>query len=98
MKKVTAWRRPKRISYFSKMTLYQFNALNETEQIETIWKDAVFQGRRTEERDDFYLYQIDDFYIEMKILKETDTILLSKTFKTTELLHPYLEQMNIKLP
>ncbi len=48
------------------MTLYQFNLLNEMEQMEAIW-DAVKLAEREDETFQYNLYQIDKFYVEEQI-------------------------------
>lgn len=45
------------------MTLYQFNALDEMEQIEAIWEHGVHIAERLHEEYKLILYQIDSFYV-----------------------------------
>ncbi len=74
------------------MTLYQFNALDEGEQIEFIWSQEPIASRQ--EGDQLAeLYQIDDGYVEVFSREKLYTRI--RPFKTTELLTPYLEQMKI---
>ena len=42
------------------MTLYEFNALDEVEQSETVW-NGVFLGDRKDSEHRILLYQIDGF-------------------------------------
>ena len=76
------------------MTLYQFNLLDEMEQMEAIW-EAVKLVERSDDTFHYNLYQIDDFYVEEKIHIAYDARHAFRSFKTTELLKPYLDQMNI---
>lgn len=76
------------------MTLYQFKALSDFEQAEAVWKGTLL-GRR---EDGFYrvlLYQIDSFYVEVYYHKTANVILRFSPFSTTELLEPYLQQINL---
>ncbi len=78
------------------MTIYQFNQLDEAEQMEAIW-DGVYIG---EYRDDVYLYkchQIDGFYAETKRHIQHDVLHGLRSFKNPDLLKPYLDQMDINI-
>jgi hypothetical protein len=71
------------------MTIYQFNAADEMEQMEAIW-EAIDVGQY---EDDVYLYscyQLNDFYIETKKHKEHDVLHGIRSFRNPELLDPYL--------
>lgn len=78
------------------MTLYEFNALDEMEQIETVWNIAVKLGERKEDDQLYELYQIGKFYIELRGHIDSPGYNNIRTFVTTDLLDPYLDQ--IKLP
>jgi hypothetical protein len=80
-----------RFSLFLNMTLYQFIAMDEMEQIETVWNQSVLVAERKGKTGDYFLYQIDSFYVEIKYLKGTRIIRRFKSFHDTELLAPYLE-------
>ena len=77
------------------MTLYQFNALDEGEQMEAIWKYAVHLAKREDDIHSYELLQIDNFYIELKHHKEFDSLRGLRTFTTTTPLEPYLDQIEI---
>jgi hypothetical protein len=71
------------------MGLYEFKILTEQEQYELLSTLEPVATRR--DCDYLYeLYQIDDFYVEVKLGLQTKTI---RTFKTVELLQPYLDEM-----
>jgi hypothetical protein len=70
------------------MTLYQFNAADEMEQIEAFW-DGALVGRIEKEGFLYECRQIDDFYVEYKI-KDRQYIKF-KSFRNPELLQPYLD-------
>lgn len=77
------------------MTLYQFSALDEAEQMEAIWEHAIHLANREDDIHRYELLQIDGFYIELKHHKEYDVLQGLRTFKTTTLLEPYLDQIEI---
>lgn len=80
------------------MTLYQFNLLDEAEQLEAIWDKSTKLGEREDAEYLYMLYQIDNFYIEEKIRKEGSIRHAFKSFTSTSasLLQPYLDQIDIK--
>ena len=78
------------------MTLYEFNALDEAEQMEAIWYKSVELGKRKDETYEYTLYQIGSFYVEMQYHIEWKIIRDIKSFATTRLLEPYLG--NIVIP
>jgi len=79
------------------MTLYQFNAMDEMEQMEAIWDSAVKLAERKDDTFHYNLYQIDKFYVEEQIHIELNVRRGFKSFITTELLQPYLEDINYRL-
>jgi hypothetical protein len=78
------------------MTLYQFKKLDEMEQQEAIW-DAVQIGTYKDETYLYTCYQIDAFYVETQRHIELDVLHGLKSFANTDLLAPYLEQMNLNI-
>jgi hypothetical protein len=74
------------------MTLYQFLRSDEMEQIEAFW-DGVLVGNRSEGAFVIECRQIDDFYVEYKILGGHYIDMCA--FKNTDLLQPYLSQIDI---
>ena len=77
------------------MTLYEFNALDEMEQIETVWNKAVLLADRKTGEQLFELYQLDGFYIELGGPLDSIGYNHIRVFKTTELLTPYLDQIQL---
>lgn len=77
------------------MTLYQFNLLDEAEQMEAIWESAVNLAKCEDDIYRYELLQIDGFYVELKHHKEYDVFQGLRTFSTTTLLEPYLGQIEI---
>jgi hypothetical protein len=76
------------------MTLYDFIALDEMEQQEALW-EGVHIGDREEGEHLILLYQMDNFYVEVYYHKEYNVIRRYRPFKTTDLLAPYLGQIDI---
>ncbi|MGN6615110.1 MAG: hypothetical protein ACTHKC_08710 [Candidatus Nitrosocosmicus sp.] len=76
------------------MTLYQFNALNETNQAEAIW-NGMFLTHREDRMFRILLYQIDSFYVEVYYQKQKNFLSHFRAFTTTRLLEPYLDQIDL---
>jgi hypothetical protein len=72
------------------MTLYQFNNADEIEQIEAFW-NGIQVGERGKGDFKIECRQIDDFYVEYKILG--GHYIDMRSFKSPDLLEPYLDQM-----
>lgn len=72
------------------MTLYEFNAADEMEQIEAFW-NGVLIGKRNNGEFEIECRQIDDFYVEYKI--KGHQYIDMRSFKNPDLLQPYLDQM-----
>jgi hypothetical protein len=77
------------------MTLYQFNALDEMEQAETLWDKGVHIGERFDEEHNILLYQIDGFYLEAYYHREYNVLRRFRTFSSTEQLQPYIGKIDI---
>lgn len=79
------------------MTVYQFNTMDEMEQIEAIWYHSTRLAEREDEPFLYILYQIDGFYVEEKVHKEHNVRHAFKTFSSTnsDLLKPYLNKIDI---
>ena len=77
------------------ITLYEFNSLNELEKIEALGEYGVILAHRFEEIFKYMLYQINDFYVELKYILEGNIFVEMKSFKTTTLLERYLDEINI---
>lgn len=80
------------------MTLYQFNRLDEMEQLEAIWDNGVKVAEREDEVNRYNLYQIDAFYVEEEWHKEYGVRRAFRSFASTnaEMLQPYLDKIDIK--
>jgi hypothetical protein len=67
--------------------------LEEAEQL-TVLKDYEIIAWLEDKRCKYYLYQINNFYVEVKTVNGKYHLGI-KTFATTTLLKPYLEQIDI---
>lgn len=76
------------------MTLYDFKKLSDFEQAQAVW-NGTFLAHREEGLFRVILYQIDSFYAEVYYQKEQNIISHFRTFTTTRLLDPYLEQIDL---
>lgn len=76
------------------MIIKDFIKMDEMEQAEAIW-DAVLLADREDGEHKILLYQIDSFYVEVFYHKEYNVIRRFRPFKTTDLLKPYLDKIDI---
>lgn len=77
------------------ITLYEFNSLNELEQIEALGEYGQIVAHRFQEEFKFLLYQINNFYIELKYITKGNIFIQLNSFNTTEKLELYLKEINI---
>ena len=77
------------------MTLYQFNALDETEQHEAVWNHGGMVGYRMEGEHRVVLYQLFSFYFELFYHVEHNVLQRLKSFCDTELLDGYVNQFDL---
>lgn len=82
-------------NYFVPMTLYQFKSLSEGEQGEALWEHGVHIATRKSMFYTLALYQLEDFYVEVIYDGVANRIKKLKSFSSTTLLEPYLEQISI---
>ena len=77
------------------MTLYQFNALDETEQHEAVWNDGVMVGHKNDGEHRIVLYQLFSFYVELFYNIEYNVLSKLIAFSDTEMLDIYLQQFSL---
>jgi hypothetical protein len=77
------------------MTLVAFGLLNKEQQINVIKQEGIFLYVRNEAGVDIILYQVGSFYAEVFFEAEGAEKVLIKSFEDTELLHTYLQKINI---
>ena len=75
------------------MMLHEFMLLKEPEQFKVLEECGIIASRRNI-YNKYFLYQINDFYVEVRFTNKNVVIGL-KSFVTTNLLEPYLDKINI---
>ncbi|HEY0057592.1 MAG TPA: hypothetical protein VGB56_00570 [Flavisolibacter sp.] len=78
------------------MTLFEFRVLSDEEQIDRLYQDAVYIGKRKEGHLSVVLYQLDGFYVEVYYHKYRRLVYRLRGFTSTIPLDPYLEQINVE--
>jgi hypothetical protein len=76
------------------MTLDQFNKLSQLEKLKTVWASVVI-AKRADEIFHYELYQINNFYVEVRIWKENKSINTLHASDNTEILKPYSNLFDI---
>ena len=77
------------------MTLYDFNGLDEMEQLKVIKTFGTEIGKRTDKSYQYTVYQIDSFYVENWFHIESKTLKRIRSFSNPDLLEPYLGDIDI---
>ncbi len=78
------------------MNMYDFQLLSEQDQIEVLYQFGVYVGKRKEEFSIMLLYQLEGFYVEVVYRKYRSYVKHLFCFNSTELLEPYLEQIDVE--
>lgn len=66
------------------MTVKQFEALDEVDQLKILIQFGILIGEITEKNARVFMYQIQDFYVEAKYSLETDDLLSIDPFSKME--------------
>jgi hypothetical protein len=74
------------------VNLYQYNALDKTDQACVLWNKGVFLAERKDGVHKVALYQIDGFYVEVFYDGEENAIKRLRSFSSVDQLQPYLEK------
>lgn len=77
------------------MNFYQYRLLNRSKQIDLLYKDGVYIGKRKEGNSIVVLYQLDSFYVKVFYQKYRCYVSQLYCFTSTILLNPYLDQVNV---
>lgn len=77
------------------MTLHHFKALAQDKQRKALLQRGAFVADRVTDIFCVYLFQVDEFYVEIFFLRESDEIVWIKSFECTDELEPYLNHINI---
>jgi hypothetical protein len=78
------------------MLMYDFQLLPEQQQIEILYRTGVYVGKRKEGISVILLYQLESFYVEVFYIKYRSHVMQLHCFDSTELLDPYLEQIDVE--
>jgi len=78
------------------MTMYDFQLLPEQQQVELLYHSGVYIGKRREGISIILLYQLESFYVEVVYRKYRSHVKRLHCFDSTELLDPYLEQIDVE--
>jgi hypothetical protein len=77
------------------MTLYEFNAMNELQQLSATL-DGLFITSRRVRGNNVLLYQLEKFYVELYHHNKNNFISKIRSFSSTSQLDPYLENIDIE--
>ncbi len=78
------------------MTLFDFQLLSKNEQVDLLYKEGVYIGKRKINNSCVLLYQLESFYIEVFYKKYRCSVIRIHCFRSTTLLDPYLEQIDVE--
>ncbi len=77
------------------ITFHEFNSLTKKEKSEALCEYAAFLYERPHRVFRVALYQVHNFYVEVKYDKRKNCIIEFQLFTNTKLLEPYLHQIDI---
>jgi hypothetical protein len=77
------------------VTLYEFNALSETDQGIALWDRGVHLTERSDHIFTYVLYQLDNFYVEVWYHRDFNAIQRFRPFNSMTALQPYLKNIDI---
>jgi hypothetical protein len=72
------------------MNFHRFNNMDEMEQLEAFW-NGVYIGERSDGEFKIECRQVEDFYVEYKMIG--GHYIDMRSFKSPDMLQPYLDQM-----
>ena len=77
------------------MTLQHFKALTPHRQNRKLIAEGVCIAERKNEDLQALLFQVDNFYVEVYFLPESDEVLFTRCFENTKELEPYLQAIDL---
>ena len=77
------------------ITLYEFNLLSQFDKGEVLYEHGVHISERRDAEFGYVLYQLNNFYVEVKYSNEQNKIIKLNVFSTTTNLEPYLNGIDI---
>jgi hypothetical protein len=78
------------------MKLFDFQLLELDEKLELLHRQGIYVGKRKEDGLCFLLYQLDCFYVEVCYRFYRRQVMQVKSFSSTTVLDPYLDQINVE--
>jgi hypothetical protein len=75
--------------------MQQFNTLSKQDQQNQLLKEGTFLAEREDGPFRIMLYQLDNFYVEVYFFNLYNKVAFLQSFSDTDVLEPYLEQMDI---
>lgn len=78
------------------LSLAEFMDLPQELQFEVLHKHGVYVGKRKIQRQAVVLFQLHDFYVEVYYRQYRKTVDHIVSSNSTDILQPYLDQINIK--
>lgn len=78
------------------MKLFDFQLLDKTDQIDYLYENGTFVGKRRDGLDIVLLYQVEGFYVEVFYQYYRKHPKKVRCFRSTVLLDPYLESIDVE--
>ena len=78
------------------MSCLEFRLLPAAAQVSLLYSEGVFLGKRKLDQRIILLYQIDQFYVELKYLVYRQVISNIRIADSMAVLDPYLEQIDVE--
>lgn len=78
------------------MRMYDFKLLADDEQIDVLYNEGSFLGKRYYNGSQVLLYALDSFYVEVFYKEYRRYISCINCFQSTAQLQPYLEQVDVE--
>lgn len=78
------------------MTLFEFRVLTDDEQVDHLYRDGVYIGKRKDKGVSVVLYQLGGFYVEVYYHQYRRHVCRINGFSSTGPLDPYLQEINVE--
>jgi hypothetical protein len=78
------------------MTLFDFKSLEYDKQVELLYKEGVYVGKRKASSQTIILFQLYGFYVEVFYSKYRRLIHHINYAESTKILDPYLDQIDVE--
>ncbi|MBA2329319.1 MAG: hypothetical protein M3413_07070 [Bacteroidota bacterium] len=78
------------------MKMLNFQVMDENKKINILYRQGIYIGKRKFLNFCTVLYQLDSFYVELYYKKYRTYIDKIRVFESTELLEPYLDQIDVE--